>query len=52
MWNDLWAGDRNLYPPEVELDPHASHGQSESQSAFGGLGFPHCAGRYHVSDGF
>ena len=46
MWNDLWTGDRTLYPLEVKLDQHANHGQSEIRPV--GLGFSHCAGRYHV----
>ena len=46
MSNDLWTGSGTLYPPEVELAQHANHGQSENRPV--GLGFPHCAGRYHV----
>ena len=46
VWNDLWAGDGTLYPPEVELAQHANHGQSENRPV--GLRFPHRGGRYHV----
>ena len=47
IWNDLSTGDGTLYPPEVELAQHANHSRSENRPV--GLGFPHRAGRYHVS---
>ena len=51
MWNDLCTGDGTLYPPEVELDQHANHGQSESQPA-GGVGISTPCGEVSCADGF
>ena len=51
MRNDLWTGDGTLYPPEVELDQHANHGQSESQSA-GGVGISTPCGEVSCVDRF
>ena len=35
LWNDLWTGNRTLYPPEVEL---AQHTNTANQISAGGVG--------------
>ena len=40
VWNDLWIGDGNLHPPEVELAQHTNRGQPENRPGGVGISTP------------